>query len=40
MIIFPLFYGLLGMFFGALSAAIYNVCARYVGGIIYEVEDA
>ncbi len=36
----PLFYGLLGLISGALSAAIYNVCARYVGGIIYEVEDA
>ena len=34
----PLFYGVMGIVSGAVSAAIYNVFAGLVGGISLEVE--
>jgi hypothetical protein len=37
-ILAPLFYAALGFLFGALSAWIYNIVARYVGGIEVEFE--
>jgi hypothetical protein len=37
-ILAPLFYAALGFLFGALSAWIYNIVARYVGGIELELE--
>jgi hypothetical protein len=36
----PVIYGLLGFVFGALSAWLYNVTAKYVGGIRLELQDA
>ena len=36
----PVIYGLLGFIFGALSAWLYNVTAKYVGGIRLELRDA
>ena len=33
----PIFYGLLGVIFGAIYAALYNVVARWVGGISIEI---
>jgi hypothetical protein len=32
-IIFPIFYGLIGFVAGALIAALYNLAARFAGGI-------
>jgi hypothetical protein len=37
-IFFPILFGLMGAIMGGLSAVIYNVSARYVGGIQVEVE--
>src|ERR1700722_12827583 len=37
-VFFPVLFGLMGAVIGALSAVIYNVSARYVGGIEVEVE--
>jgi hypothetical protein len=34
----PVIYAVLGFLFGALAAAIYNVVARWTGGIEFEVE--
>jgi len=34
----PLFYGVLGLVMGALSAALYNLFAGMVGGVTIEVE--
>ncbi len=34
----PLFYAAMGFIFGVISAAIYNVAAKWVGGIEVEVE--
>jgi transmembrane protein DUF3566 len=36
----PVIYGLLGFILGALSAWLYNVTAKYVGGIRLELRDA
>lgn len=35
----PLFYGLLGFLFGALSAWLYNITAKYVGGIRLDLSN-
>lgn len=37
-IFMPIVYGLLGAFFGALTAVIYNVIAGMVGGLRLDVE--
>ena len=37
-IFMPVFYGLFGFIFGIISAAIYNLIARWIGGIEVEVE--
>ncbi len=37
-VFFPILFGIMGAIFGALGAVIYNVSARYVGGIAVEVE--
>ena len=37
-IFMPVFYGLFGFIFGVISAAIYNLIARWIGGIEVEVE--
>jgi len=34
----PFIYGLMGFVFGAIAALIYNVIARFVGGLEFEVE--
>jgi hypothetical protein len=34
----PVFYGLLGLIGGAISAALYNVVARMIGGMELELE--
>ena len=38
-VIFPIMYGVMGFFGGLLVAAMYNLIARWVGGIEFEVED-
>ena len=35
-IVFPILYGLLGFLFGLLSAAIYTLAARIIGGVTIE----
>lgn len=37
-IFFPIFSAIMGAIFGGLGALIYNLAARYVGGIQVEVE--
>ena len=37
-VFFPILFGVMGAIFGGLGAVIYNVSARYVGGIEIEVE--
>ena len=37
-IFMPILYGLTGFIFGIIMAAIYNVIARWIGGIEVEVE--
>ena len=37
-IFMPIIYGLMGFVFGIIGAAIYNLVARWVGGIEVEVE--
>ena len=34
----PVFYGLIGAIFSAIAALIYNLVARFVGGLAVEVE--
>jgi hypothetical protein len=34
----PVFYGVFGFIFGIIGAAIYNLVARWIGGIEVEVE--
>jgi hypothetical protein len=36
--LFPIFYGVLGFVFGALGAFVYNLIAKWLGGIEVEVE--
>jgi hypothetical protein len=38
-IILPVFYGVLGFIFGIISAALYNLFARWVGGIKVELKS-
>ena len=38
-VIFPIMYGVMGFFGGIIVAALYNLIARWVGGIEFEVED-
>lgn len=35
----PIFYGVLGFVFGLLTALLYNLVARFVGGIEVEIEQ-
>jgi hypothetical protein len=37
-VFFPILFGLMGAIIGALGAVIYNVSAKFVGGIQVEVE--
>lgn len=37
-LLMPVFYGVFGFIFGVISAALYNVIARWIGGIEVEVE--
>jgi len=37
-IIFPIFYGVLGFIMGIISAAIYNLVAGFAGGLEIELE--
>jgi len=37
-LLFPVIYAVLGFVFGVLGAAIYNVVAKWIGGIVVEVE--
>lgn len=37
-IFMPVFYGIFGFIFGVIAAAIYNLIARWIGGIEVEVE--
>jgi hypothetical protein len=37
-IFFPVIYAAMGFIFGVLGAAIYNLVAKWVGGILIEVE--
>jgi hypothetical protein len=37
-ILFPVFYGLMGLVVGAVGAALYNLFARLVGGLEVELE--
>ncbi|MGB8508449.1 MAG: hypothetical protein WCD76_08585 [Pyrinomonadaceae bacterium] len=39
MIAVPIFYGVIGFIFGALSAFVYNVAAGFIGGIEMELEN-
>lgn len=39
-VVFPIMYGVMGFLLGALAAALYNLIARWVGGLEFEVEDA
>lgn len=36
-VLFPIFYGVLGLIAGLISAALYNFAARFMGGIEIEV---
>jgi hypothetical protein len=35
----PIMYGILGFIFGALGALVYNLVAKWTGGVEVEVED-
>jgi hypothetical protein len=37
-IFMPIIYGVMGFVFGVLGAAVYNLIARWIGGIEVEVE--
>jgi hypothetical protein len=37
-VIMPVLFAIMGAIFGGLGAVVYNVSARYVGGIAVEVE--
>jgi uncharacterized membrane protein len=37
-IFMPIIYGVMGFVFGALGAVVYNLIARWIGGIEVEVE--
>ena len=38
LIIVPMFYSFLGFIFGVVGAAIYNLVAKWLGGLQVEVE--
>lgn len=38
-IMFPIFYGVIGAIFAAISAAFYNLIAGFVGGLEIEIES-
>ena len=38
-VILPIMYGVMGFVGGVICAAMYNLIARWVGGIEFEVED-
>jgi len=37
-IVFPILYGLIGAIFSVIAALLYNLVARFVGGLAVEVE--
>jgi hypothetical protein len=37
-IVLPIVYGLIGAVFSAIAALLYNLVARFVGGLVVEVE--
>jgi hypothetical protein len=39
-IIFPIFYGVLGALIGGLLSVIYNLVARKFGGVVFELSEA
>ena len=38
-VIFPILYGVMGFVGGVIVAALYNLIARWIGGLEFEVED-
>ena len=38
MILLPVFYAVMGFVFGALSAFVYNLLAKWIGGLEFEFE--
>jgi len=36
----PIFYGVLGFLMGAIGAALYNLFAKWIGGIEFQVQSA
>jgi hypothetical protein len=36
----PIFYGVLGFIMGAIGAALYNLFAKWIGGIEFQVQSA
>lgn len=39
-ILFPIFYGILGFIYGIISAVIYNLISSMIGGIVIQTEPA
>lgn len=37
-VVLPIFYGLMGMVVGAVTAVLYNIFAKLVGGVVLEAE--
>jgi len=38
-VLFPVFYAVAGLIGGIIAAAIYNVAAKWTGGLEFEVQD-
>ncbi len=38
-ILIPIFYGVLGFIGGIIGSAFYNLIAKFVGGLKFDVED-
>jgi hypothetical protein len=38
-LLLPVMYGVVGFIFGVISAAVYNLIAKRVGGFEFEIED-
>jgi hypothetical protein len=38
-IVFPIFYGVMGFLMGLIGAAVYNLFAKWVGGMELELEE-
>ena len=36
----PIFYGVMGFIFGIIAACVYNLIAKFTGGLKFEVRDA